>query len=245
MTEQQQIKNITGTPATLAVCRSLLQDSSGLWSFVSQYLFDFASLLDRERLRDAIAPLDSRMLAADSPCRKRLCRYALAKLGVEPCFHSFPKDDGSRILLLKTSQILVLAEWLGALSYEPALRRTIRGASVKRLEHELADSYPMVFRRSNYYKSWHERLWGSVGSQPREITEPAIVKEHGMQLLMTILGALPQALLHRMILRFPMSMEKSFEPISGWKMAEDASDLKLLFSIIQNESREGWKICCC
>ena len=78
-----------------------------LWPRVRDFLWDFApqvheswleDIRGRETMdagREAVPSQVSRL--ASSP---RVKRFILDQLGVEPCFHDFPKDDGSRLVLL-------------------------------------------------------------------------------------------------------------------------------------------------
>jgi len=250
MTDSKDIQQQKTGP-TLAQCRMLLQESPVLWPLVAQFQFDFVALADRERVKGAIAPLAPEMMAAANPARQRLAKYVLGKLGVMPCFHLFPKDDGSRVLLLKSAQIMEIAEWLGALAYEPCLRRTIQGAMVKQLEKAMPGCYPKVFRRAYYYGDWSGQLQASTQmAKPEPVSQPGIIKKHGLKLLASILGGLPPPLVHRLMLRFPESMEQCFQKddspqFRAWNSSGNPAALKLLFNIIANECPDGWKICSC
>ena len=83
----------------------------------------------------------------------RVKRYVLSSLGVEPCFHRFPKEDGSRLLLLDGETLELIVKWLGALSCAGALRRVTNGATVRELKAALSGVYPEVFGYTMYFGS--------------------------------------------------------------------------------------------
>ena len=80
---------------TIDEARELVSNES-IWPLMRDFLWDFAPqvhsswLEDLEGLRPSVA---SSLLSS-----ARVRRYILDSLGVEPCFHSFPKDDASRLL---------------------------------------------------------------------------------------------------------------------------------------------------
>ena len=80
------------TDITVEGARELVS-SQLLWPRVRDFLWDFAPQVHPSWLEDA-GPLES----LDGSVRAK--NFLLGQLGVERCFHAFPKDDGSRLLLL-------------------------------------------------------------------------------------------------------------------------------------------------
>ena len=86
---------------TLDEARELVSNRL-LWPRVSEFLWDFAPQVHESWLEP------KQLSLRDSP---RVKRYILESLGVEPCFHTFPKEDGSRILLLDGATLESTAKW--------------------------------------------------------------------------------------------------------------------------------------
>lgn len=229
--------------AALSRWRELVRGDSPLWREISRFLFDFTSLMDAERLRAAVSPLDSSLLAGEGRAAVRLRRLVLARHGVEACSHAFPREDGSRIVLLEKSSLWCLAEWLGCLSCAPQLRKVILKSQVTALSSELALGYPAVFRREAYYQRWLERLRASSAELTSSSLWGEVVRGQGLRLLSAILSPLPSPLLIRFRLRFPESCSRWLEPLPGWEC--QAGDVELLETILRHEDKEGWSRCCC
>ena len=88
--------------------RALVADQT-LWPRVRDFLWDFASQVHASWLEGSVAPNYQTLLA--SP---RLKRHILDSLRVTPCFHTFPKGDWSRLLLLDGATLEEIAKWLGS-----------------------------------------------------------------------------------------------------------------------------------
>ena len=225
---------------TLGRWRGLLRGESPLWPAMSRFLFDFTSCMDAGRLKAVVAPLDVSLTRGDGRAAVRLRRLALERCGVTPCCHGFPRGDGSRLLLLEPSEMLLLAEWLGCLASAPALRRVVARAQVSRLSAELPHAYPAVFRREAFYQRWLERLRACGAESPLTGAE---VQAQGMRVVSAVLSPLPEPLLRRLPLRFPESCADWFSPAPGWECQE--GDVALLETVLRHEDKEGWTRCCC
>ena len=82
---------------TIDEARELVSNES-IWPLMRDFLWNFAPQVHPSWLEDleGLRPDAASSLASSA----RVRRYILDSLGVEPCFHSFPKDDASRLLLL-------------------------------------------------------------------------------------------------------------------------------------------------
>lgn len=198
----------------LAEARSLVRNER-LWPLVAAFLWDFPSLVDPGRSREALSPLaDAFPSGADTP---RLRRLLLERLGVSPCFHTFPADDGSRLLLLPAADYLLTATWLGALAHAEDLRKIMDGAGVRALKAALPGVYPDLFRYTGYFHAWRDRLSAAAAADPAKKADglAARIPALGLRILATILRDLPRELLDRQRLRFPAAFDAAFAPLDG------------------------------
>ena len=130
----------------------------------------------------------------------RVKRFVLDSLGVEPCFHTFPKGDGSRLLLLDGSTLVSVAKWLGALACAESLRHVTSGAVVRELKAALPGVYPDVFGYTMYFGGFDfERRVAELQSAQR-------ISEEGCKMLFSVLSKLPGPLIRRMELKFPKGL---------------------------------------
>ena len=218
---------------TIEEARELVSDGR-LWPLVRDFLWDFAPQVHEswleglgretsgERREDGAAA--SRVLGLMSNARVK--RYVLDSLGVEPCFHTFPKEDGSRLLLLDGATLESIVKWLGALSCADALRRVTDGATVRELKASLPGVYPEVFGFTAYFKTLKVEGLKVEGSMP-----DAIVKL-GCSMLHSFLGELPAPLRRRLCLKLPRDLQPSnLQP----------SNMRLLLKL---RYPEAYKLCC-
>ena len=124
--------------------RALVADEA-LWPRMRDFLWDFtpqihASWLEGLRIPDGTAH------------SQRIKTYVLSSLGVAPVFHSFPKGDWSRLLLLDGATLESTAKWLGALACAESLRRVTSGEVVRGLKSKFRGIYPEVFGYTAYFK---------------------------------------------------------------------------------------------
>jgi len=127
---------------TVEEARNLVADQA-LWPRVRDFLWDFAPQVHESWLEDV------QTTGMESSHRVR--QYVLSQLGVEPCFHAFPKDDGSRLMLLDGATLVSVAKWLGALACAESLRRVTSGSVVRELKAALPGVYPEVFGYTMYF----------------------------------------------------------------------------------------------
>ena len=124
--------------------------------------------------------------------------------------HTFPADDGSRLLLLSCEDYDRLAQFLGAIACTPALRRVTAGAEVRELKASLPGIYPEALSFAAYFRRF-ESLFSHYtpaesddsSSVSRHSSLPEAVVSAGHSLLALALSRLPAPLLRRQRLRFP------------------------------------------
>ena len=79
---------------TVEEARELVSNQS-LWPLARDFLWDFSPQIHESWLEGLQTSGFENLNSAP-----RVKRYILSSLGIEPCFHDFPKEDLSRILLL-------------------------------------------------------------------------------------------------------------------------------------------------
>ena len=225
----------------IGAARALVADAT-LWPRLRDFLWDFApqvhpswledlerETLDGRREDETATSHVSRLMS--SP---RVKRFVLSALGVTPCFHAFPKDDWSRLILLDGQTLELIAKWLGALACADALRRVTDGATVRALKAELSGVYPEVFGYTAYFSGFD--LAAKDAKKPDEVLSV------GCGLLSALLDACPAPLLKRFTLKLPKKLcglcvpcdEKKGRPSAGGAVKKL---LKLKFP-------EAYKLCC-
>lgn len=195
----------------LTEARALVADP--LWPRIRDFLWDFAPFIEPSRLPVPVGD------------NGRVRRWALELCGVEPVFHPFPADDGSRLLLLDAKVYRSVARWIEGVARADAWRRVISGAERASLRTVYPDVYPDVLRYDVYFRRWRDRLTPET---------------NGFSVLAGILRDLPPALLARQRLRFEPSLEDSFSPAEGWS----AADLELPHFILKLKFPEAYALCC-
>ena len=185
---------------TIDEARDLVADQM-LWPLVRNFLWDFAPQVHESWIDSSVA----RYLTTElSP---RLKRFILETLGVSPCFHTFPKDDWSRLLLLDGATLESIAKWLGALACADSLRRVTSGKTVRELKAVLPGVYPEVFGYTMYFKRH------AVESSDRQAVESSEqVVRCGVECLSSFVSELPEPLRHRFMLKLPKSFFSVDDP---------------------------------
>lgn len=193
--------------------RALVGDAA-LWPRVRDFLWDFAPQVHASWLDDLSAgqpgsedPEQSRRLqvaqlpdylTSSSP---RVRRWILSRLGVEPVFHSFPKDDWSRLALLDGATLESVAKWLGALVCAGELRRVTDGATVRALKAALHGIYPEVFAFTAYFTGLNLSADGTADAKL-----PERVVAAGLGTIFSMLDACPAPVAGRLRLKLPKSL---------------------------------------
>lgn len=184
--------------------RRLVSDRM-LWPLVRDFLWDFAPQMHpswSEGLKAECQKSDVQDVAASTFDFRRLTdaprvkAWLLERLGVEPCFHAFPKNDWSRLLLLDGATLLEVAKWLGSLACADSLRRVTDGATVHALRAELTGVYPEVFSFTAYFK-------GLAPLNDVEARNPQGIVAAGCQMLFSVVHGVAEPLQQRFKLKLP------------------------------------------
>ena len=221
-----------------------LVSSQALWPRVRDFLWDFAPQIHESWLEglDELELLEQRAQASglvylDSP---RIKKSILDSLGVAPCFHTFPKDDGSRILLLDGATLESIAKWLGALAYADALRRVTSGATVRELKAALPGVYPEVFGYTAYFGKL------KVEKLAVEKATPQSIMDTGVACLFSFVSHLPQPLLQRFTLKLPRTLQPGNLETSELLNFSTSQPLnrQLLLKLLKLRFPEAHSLCC-
>lgn len=213
----------------IAAARALVADTV-LWPCIRDFLWDFAPQVHPSWL-------EGLNLLEGLNGNPRVKAFIHSQLGITPCFHAFPKDDWSRLILLDGETLELIAKWLGALACAEALRRVTDGATVRALKSELPGVYPEVFGYTAYFAGFD---WTATGAENAKT--PDEVLSVGCGLLSALLDACPAPLLKRFTLKLPKKLcdlcipcdEKKERPSTGGAVKKL---LKLKFP-------EAYKLCC-
>lgn len=224
-----------------------------LWPRVRDFLWDFApqvheswleDIWGRETMdagREAVPSQVSRL--APSP---RVKRFILDQLGVEPCFHDFPKDDGSRLALLDGATLLAIVRWLGALACADELRKVTDGKTVRALKAALPGVYPEVFGYTEYFRGLE--VW-KVGGLQNVDDAATRVLAIGYALLVSAVEALPPQVQLRLNLKLPSAFQPSKLPNLQTSQHPNIQKSKLplqqlLWKLLKLRFPEAYSLCC-
>ena len=214
-----------------------------LWPFVRDFLWDFAPQVHPSWVEDLFSRRDAEAqsekatfegLGGSAALREmkspRVRRYMLSSLGVEPCFHTFPKEDGSRLLLIDGATLESVVKWLGALACAAALRRVTDGATVRALKTALPGVYPEVFGYTMYFGEFVSRRDAEAqGLQ-------TVVVEEGYTLLLSALSNVPSSLVSRLKFKLPKGL--------GASASLREMKLSCIFKLLKLKFPEAYKLCC-
>lgn len=204
-----------------------------LWPRVRDFLWDFAPQVHASWL-------DARGLGnPDSP---RVKAWLLKELGVAPCFHAFPKEDASRLLLLDGKTLLEIVRWLGALACAEELRRVTDGSTVRALKAALPGVYPAVFGYTAYFEEFVSR--GGAAAQRARRLEDEVVPA-GCRTLLSAVAGLPAPLAARLGLKLPKTLSgcgaaESRRP--GDDAAQEA--VAVILKLLKLKFPEAYSLCC-
>lgn len=214
--------------------RALVADRV-LWPRIRDFLWDFAP-----QVHESWWPSeDARWSRVDGRTEfnhPRLKAYLLSSLGVTPCFHVFPKDDFSRILLLDGATLVSLIKWIGALAYAEPLRCVTDGKVVRELKAALPGIYPEVFGYTAYFRADAE----SPAVDRRPVNAEDVISV-GRDILSALLSHLPGSLLQRLALKLP----KSFQPSDGRQPPTDIPTfgMRLIAKLFKLKFPEAYALC--
>ncbi len=202
-----------------------------LWPRIRDFLWDFAPLIHQSRL-DGVAGLSGADGISGDP---RVKRYILSSLGVEPFFHTFPQDDGSRLALLDGAVAAEIAKWLGALSHAEALRRITSGADVRRLKNSFPGIYPEVFSFTAYFQGM-DLSAGDGG----DAEDPENIIATGLGLLFSQLDGCPAPVAARFKLKLPA---KLCELAAACGAKDPAAAGKAVKKLLKLKFPEAYSLC--
>ena len=236
---------------TMEDARALVGDAK-LWPRVRDFLWDFAPQVHESWLEDVLATKNAEnakngknalcdlcALCGKERNTPRVKRYILDSLGVEPCFHTFPKEDGSRILLLDGTTLESVAKWLGALACAESLRRVTSGEVVRELKSKLRGIYPEVFSYTAYFKDL------DFQRRDAETLSAQRISEDGCKMLFSVLSELPEPLIRRMKLKFPKSLcELCVSAPLRLKERSSQTNLSSVLKLFKLKFPEAYKLCC-
>ncbi len=228
-----------GGIAGMEEARALVADTA-LWPLVRDFLWDFAPQIHPSWLEEipGAGAIANNLALSSSP---RVKKWILSSLGVEPCFHLFPKDDWSRLLLLDGAKLLEIAKWLGAISFVDPLRRITAPAQVKDFKAAFAGVYPDIFAYAMYFTPAPSKK-GAASAAPASDLSPAEVAAFGVSQLWSFVAKLDKPLLRRLELKLPKSATL---PDSGREMKRDASrESKNLRLLLKLRFPEAFSLCC-
>ena len=218
-----------------------------LWPHVRDFLWDFApsiheSWIESLKVEGVNVDMASTLnLKHSTSLPPRVKAWLLDKLGVEPFFHDFPKDDWSRLALLDGATLLEIAKWLGALACADGLRRVTDGATVRELKSSLRGIYPEVFSFTAYFAGLDGG--GSVsrrGAEAQSLSDRVV--STGVEMLHSILSDLPVSLVSRLKFKFPSSLVSRL-PDCG-RETPDARRAGAVKKLLKLKFPEAYRICC-
>ncbi len=215
--------------------RALVGDSA-LWPLVRDFLWGFPLQVHPSWLeglgRETIDVRRGDLLA--SPHVRRL---VMDRLGLEPCFHVFPKGDSSRLLLLDGQTLESAAKWLGALVASESLRRVTSGKDVRELKASFAGIYPEVFGFTPYFHELGKDDVLSARDSERQ-TLPEALFSLGYHVLSAQVEKLPEPLVARFKYKFPKAVAESASPCEA---TAGVSSVNLLLKL---RFKEAYRLCC-
>ncbi len=230
---------------TIDEARELVADQI-LWPRVRDFLWDFAPSIHPSWLNgltvgqsdgSGLTHLAETVKLSNSQTVKR---FILDSLGVKPCFHTFPKDDGSRLLLLDGATLESLVKWLGALACAEQLRRVTDGSTVRSLKAALPGIYPEVFGFAAYFGKWKVESgeWKVNGADAGDN-----VVAVGHRILFSVLSSLPAQLLRRLELKLPKNtrtLDASLAP----EVPVTSFNLQFVLKLLKLRFPEAYALCC-
>ena len=207
-----------------------------LWPLVRDFLWDFAPSIHESWIVEKLRGLEVWKFGSFP---SRVKRYILEALNVEPCFHTFPMEDGSRLLLLDGETLESVVKWLGALVCTDVLRRVTNGATVRELKAALPGIYPEVFGYTMYFGSLEALKFGCLDDGK---FGGADVEKVGCELLLQSLSSLPAPLMYRLKLKFPKGMTDMELP--ELKTSKLPNLQTSIFKLLKLKFPEAYKLCC-
>ena len=172
----------------------------------------------------------------------RVKAHVLSQLDIGPCFHAFPKDDWSRMVLLDGATLESVAKWLGALVCADDMRRVTDGKTVRELKAALAGIYPEVFGYTMYFNGMEIIRRGAETQNAFEKINGEIVAQVGTAILFSLISSLPESLLNRFRLKFPKTF-CAFEPMRETKKQAEKVQT-VVMKLLKLKFPEAYNLCC-
>ena len=216
---------------TIDDARALVADEA-LWPRMRDFLWDFTPQIHASWLEGLDIP-------EGTAGNRRVKAYVLSSLGVAPCFHPFPKDDWSRLLLLDGATLEAIAKWLGAIVFADDLRRVMDGATVRALKASLAGVYPEVFGFTSYFSGIDLRRGDDAAAQGGDAPTAEDVVSTGLAMIAALLASLPEAVGTRLKLKLPKDIRAS----APLRLKPEACG-KALAKLLKLKFPEAYKLCC-
>ena len=210
--------------------RALVADQA-LWPRVRDFLWNFAPQIHPSWI-EGISGASGASNVLGNP---RVKSFILSALDVAPCFHTFPKDDWSRLLLLDGAMLETIAKWLGALACADSLRRMTEGAKVRSLKAALPGVYPELFGYTMYFKGIDFQR-GGAEAQSWEVQD---VISAGVSILVSLLDTLPLSLVSRLKLKLPKDLCAS----ASLRLKKETC-ARVLAKLLKLKFPEAYKLCC-
>ena len=211
---------------TIEEAREMIANGA-LWTRARELLWNFAPQIHPSWLEPL--GIDARMLAASDHIRS----WVLESLGVEPCFHTFPKEDWSRLVLLDGATLLEICKWFGVIACSDSLRQIMDGATVRSLKAALPRVYPDAFGFTVYFKS----LKAPKVDIPSGDALAEDVIATGYRILLKLVSPLDA----RLVKRFMMKLPKSFAALKPMDVKPSAVNITLLLKL---KFPEAYRLCC-
>ena len=224
---------------TIESARDLVANQA-LWPRVRDFLWDFVPQIHESWLEGVAGreSLDSGLEDAKSHVQRLksspgLKRFILDSLGVEPVSHAFPKNDGSRLLLLDAATIESIAKWLGALACSDQLRKVMDGATVRELKAALSGVYPEVFGYTAYFNV--------AAKSVEDVKNTEEIVAIGFKMLFSQFADLPSSLVSRLKFKLPRSLCGFLVLCDKKEWAIPSSTILKLFKL---KFPEAYSLCC-
>ena len=220
--------------------------NAALWPRVRDFLWDFAGQVHESWLEGIAGAetsdaehVDVSSLVSRLATVPRVKRFILAQLEVAPCFHAFPKDDGSRLLLLDGATLEGVARWLGAIACAEELRRITDGATIRALKAALPGVYPDVFGYVAYFsKNDFERR----DAEALGIEE---IQTCGIGVLLSAVANLPASLYLRFRMKLPKQLCGLCDSASlRLKERPTPTALSAVLKLLKLKFPEAYSLCC-
>ena len=230
----------------IAAARALVADAA-LWPRVRDFLWDFAPSIHPSWLEE----LESLKFGGSTPQTIKLSNYQtiklfiLSTLGIEPCFHAFPKDDWSRLILLDGQTLELIVKWLGALTCAEDLRRVTDGKTVRALKAALPGIYPEVFGYTAYFARIDSQRRDAEAQGEESLdagSRPSIAEKvvsDGLSIVDSLLADVPSPILSR----FRFKLPKSFCASAAPRLKKESCGA-VVAKLLKLKFPEAYRLCC-